>query len=113
MFLDDLLNGSRAGLARRSTTCSPSARLGILGSTGSKCRCDWWHGDADHLIPFAHGRHMVQLIPGARLHVVPGESHLGTLSEAEDILSTVLKGGSDAGPAPHRALTPARRLSVS
>jgi pimeloyl-ACP methyl ester carboxylesterase len=47
----------------------------------------WWHGDADHIIPFRHGQHMVSLLPDAELFVLPGESHLGSLPVAERILA--------------------------
>jgi pimeloyl-ACP methyl ester carboxylesterase len=47
----------------------------------------WWHGDADHIIPFRHGQHMVKLLPDAELFVQSGESHLGGLPEAERILA--------------------------
>ena len=57
----------------------------------------WWHGDADHIIPFAHGVHMVERLPHAELRVMPGESHLGGLGIAEDILHLVLERW-DASP---------------
>jgi pimeloyl-ACP methyl ester carboxylesterase len=50
----------------------------------------WWHGDADHIIPFAHGRHMVDLLPHAELRVMAGESHLAGFGIAEEILGTLL-----------------------
>ncbi len=49
----------------------------------------WWHGDEDHIIPFAHGRHCVDRLPDAELHVLAGESHLGGLGAAEHILTTL------------------------
>jgi pimeloyl-ACP methyl ester carboxylesterase len=51
----------------------------------------WWHGDADHIIPYAHGVHMVARLPHAELRVMPGESHLGGLGIAEEILSALLE----------------------
>ena len=50
----------------------------------------WWHGDADHIIPFEHGVHSVRRLPDAELHVLPGESHLGGLGAGEEILVTLL-----------------------
>ena len=50
----------------------------------------WWHGDADHIVPLAHAEHVVARLPDAELTVRPGESHLGTLGAAEEILSAVL-----------------------
>jgi pimeloyl-ACP methyl ester carboxylesterase len=51
----------------------------------------WWHGDADHIVPFAHGEHVVGLLPDAKLFVLPGESHLGSLGEAEQVLDSLLE----------------------
>jgi pimeloyl-ACP methyl ester carboxylesterase len=50
----------------------------------------WWHGDADHIIPFSHGQHVVDRLPHAELRVMAGESHLGGFGIAEEILSTLL-----------------------
>lgn len=33
------------------------------------------HGDADPLVPLAHGRHTAECLPGARLEVLPGMGH--------------------------------------
>ena len=38
----------------------------------------WWHGDSDHIIPFAHGEHVVSRLPDAELSSA-GESHLAGL----------------------------------
>jgi pimeloyl-ACP methyl ester carboxylesterase len=62
----------------------------------------WWHGDADHIVPLAHGRHAVDLIPDAELFVRPGESHLGGLGAAEEVLETLLAAW-DGAPAAHAA----------
>ena len=51
----------------------------------------WWHGDSDHMVPLSHGEHLVSLIPDAELHVRPGESHLGGLGAAEEVLDTILR----------------------
>ena len=50
----------------------------------------WWHGDADHIIPYAHGEHCVAALPDATLYTIPGESHLAGLGRAEEILRTVM-----------------------
>ncbi|MCB0971934.1 MAG: hypothetical protein KDA97_10550, partial [Acidimicrobiales bacterium] len=49
----------------------------------------WWHGDADHIIPFDHGVHAVGRLPVAELRTLPGESHLGGLGVGEEILTTL------------------------
>lgn len=95
MFLDDLLNGGRTGLR------APVYDVVLFGRPWGFALADvtapvhWWHGDADHIVPLAHGRHCVDRLPRAELHVVPGESHLGTLSRAEDVLGTLLAEWSE------------------
>ena len=37
-----------------------------------------------------HGEHVVSLLPDAELFVRPGESHLGGLGAAEEVLATLL-----------------------
>ena len=49
----------------------------------------WWHGDRDHIVPFAHGQHVVSRLPDAVLTTLPGESHLAGLGFAEQILHTM------------------------
>jgi pimeloyl-ACP methyl ester carboxylesterase len=51
----------------------------------------WWHGDADHIIPFSHGVHMTERLPHAELRVLSGESHLAGLGIAREILKTMLE----------------------
>jgi len=57
----------------------------------------WWHGDADHIVPLRHGEHVAGLIPGAELVVLSGESHLGSLATAEQILVALLADWDGAG----------------
>lgn len=39
------------------------------------------HGEADTLVPLAQSRHTVELIPGARLDILPGHGHVSLFSE--------------------------------
>lgn len=91
MFLDDLLNGSRKQLsAPLADVLLFSQHWGFeVGDVAVPVR--WWHGDDDHIIPFAHGRHMVDRLPDAELLVLAGESHLGGLGVGEDILTTLVE----------------------
>jgi pimeloyl-ACP methyl ester carboxylesterase len=54
----------------------------------------WYHGDADHIVPFAHGAHVVDLLPDATMDTMAGESHLAGLGRAEEILTGLMSLGS-------------------
>ena len=90
MFLDDLLNGSRKQMAAPFADIVVFARDWGFRLDVVKVSVRWWHGDRDHIVPFAHGQHVVSGLPDAELHQLPGESHLAGLGRAEDILSTML-----------------------
>jgi pimeloyl-ACP methyl ester carboxylesterase len=91
MFLDDLLNGSRKQLAAPFYDVIAFSRDWGFRLDEVKVRVQWWHGDADHIVPYAHGQHMVSRLPDAELHPMPGESHLGGLGRAEEILRTMME----------------------
>ena len=91
MFLDDLLNGSRKQLAAPFADVVVFARDWGFRLEEIKVPVRWWHGDMDHIVPYAHGQHVVAHLPDAELYTLAGESHLGGLVRAEDILSTMLE----------------------
>lgn len=97
MFLDDLLNGSRKQLAAPIADAILFARPWGFRLADVKVPVHWWHGDADHIVPFSHGKHAVALLPDARLYPIPGESHLAGLGRAEEILCTLLQAWDEAG----------------
>lgn len=90
MFLDDLLNGSRF------QTSAPLADLVLFTREWGFDLADvrvpvrWWHGDADHIVPFRHGQHVVDRLPDATMSVIDGESHLGGLGIAEAVLTELM-----------------------
>ena len=90
MFLDDLLTGGRPGLRAPVFDVVLFGRHWGFELADVRTPVHWWHGDADHIIPMAHGQHVVARLPDARFYVRPGESHLGTLAAAEEILGTLL-----------------------
>jgi len=47
------------------------------------------HGDADPIVPLLNARVLARLIPGARLHVVPGGGHLLLLDSAAEVVPVV------------------------
>jgi pimeloyl-ACP methyl ester carboxylesterase len=91
MFLDDLLNGSRKQLAAPFADIVVFARYWGFRLEEVKVPVRWWHGDRDHIIPYAHGQHVVSRLPDAELHPMHGESHLGGLGRAEEILGTMIE----------------------
>jgi pimeloyl-ACP methyl ester carboxylesterase len=104
MFLDDLLNGSRF------QTSAPLADLVLFTREWGfdladvKVPVRWWHGDADHIVPFRHGRQCVDRLPDATMSVIDGESHLGGLGIAETVLTELMSLDAPAGAAqPHRS----------
>jgi pimeloyl-ACP methyl ester carboxylesterase len=102
MFLDDLLGGSRTGIRAPILDFVLFTRPWGFSLADIKQPIRWWHGDADHIVPLAHGQHVVDRLPDAELSIRPGESHLGTLAAAEEILETLLGlwDESMATPAP-------------
>jgi pimeloyl-ACP methyl ester carboxylesterase len=50
----------------------------------------WWHGRDDHIVPAAHAEHFVPSLRHGTLFVREGESHLGGLAIAGEVLDTVL-----------------------
>jgi len=91
MFLDDLLNGSRKQLAAPFADIVVFARDWGFRLADIKVPVRWWHGDADHIVPYAHGQHAVARIADAEMYTLPGESHLAGLGVPEEILTKILE----------------------
>jgi pimeloyl-ACP methyl ester carboxylesterase len=91
MFLDDLLNGSRFQTSAPLADAVLFARDWGFSLQDVKAPVHWWHGDADHIIPFRHGQHVVSRLPDASLSVIDGESHLGGLGIARDVIQTLME----------------------
>ena len=90
MFLDDLLNGSRKQISAPLADAILFGRHWGFDLAEVAVPVTWWHGDADHIIPFDHGAHVVDRLPAAELRTLPGESHLGGLGVGEEILDTLV-----------------------
>ena len=105
MFLDDLLNGSRFQTSAPLNDLLLFARDWGFAPADVTVPVRWWHGDDDHIVPFRHGRHLVDLLPDATLTTIDGESHLGGLGIAEDVISTLM----ELGPRRTQARTAKRR----
>lgn len=96
MFIDDLLHGSRWGLRAPVYDLMLFSRPWGFHLRDIRVPIRFWHGDADHLVPLAHGQHQAQLVPDSMLYVRPGESHLGGLAAAEQVLDVILSLWPDA-----------------
>lgn len=91
MFLDDLLNGSRKQLAAPFYDIVVFERDWGFRLDEVTVPVRWWHGDHDHIVPFAHGQHVVSRLQDAKLTELPYESHLGGLGCAQEIMGTMLQ----------------------
>jgi pimeloyl-ACP methyl ester carboxylesterase len=103
MFIDDLMHGSRWGLRAPVYDLMLFSRPWGFRLRDIRVPIRFWHGDADHLVPLAHGRRQAQLVPDAALSVRPGESHLGGLAAAEHVMDTILSFWPDASEDAPRA----------
>ena len=99
MFVDDLVNGSRFQMSAPFSDLVLFSRDWGFALSDVTVPVHWWHGDADHIVPFRHGEHVVARLPHASLSVIDGESHLGGLGIARDVLQTVMGLGPRRAPA--------------
>lgn len=90
MFIDDLLNGSRKQFSAPFSDIMLFSKEWDFRLAEVDKPVHWYHGDSDHIVPEKHGEHCVGLLPHAEMTVLRGESHLGGMGVAEDILTRVL-----------------------
>ena len=95
MFLDDLIGGARRGLQAPVNDLILFLRPWGFYLRDIRVPVWWWHGDDDHIVPLAQAHQVVPRIPGAGLTTRPGESHLGGLDAATEVLAKLLELWSD------------------
>jgi pimeloyl-ACP methyl ester carboxylesterase len=102
MFLDDLLNGSRFQVSAPLADIVLFTRDWGFEIRDIEVPVRWWHGDQDHIVPFRHGQHVVDRLPDATMTVIDGESHLGGLGLAEEVLTPLMELGPRSARAARR-----------
>lgn len=90
MFLDDLLNGARFQVGAPLADVILFTRHWGFEASDVKVPVRWWHGNADHIIPHRHGVHLAGRLPSATFATIEGESHLGGMGLATEVLGTLL-----------------------
>jgi pimeloyl-ACP methyl ester carboxylesterase len=91
MFLDDILRASRSGLRSLVFDYLLFSREWGFSLRDIETPTHFWHGDADPFVPLEHGQHQASLVRSSTLIVQPGQSHLGGLGIAEQVLETMLE----------------------
>jgi pimeloyl-ACP methyl ester carboxylesterase len=94
MFLDDLLNGARFQVGAPLADIILFTRHWGFEAADVQVPVRWWHGDGDHIVPHAHGVHLAARLPDATFATIEGESHLGGMGVATDVLDALM----DLGP---------------
>jgi pimeloyl-ACP methyl ester carboxylesterase len=93
MFLDDLLNGARFHLGAPLSDVILFTRPWGFDAADVTVPVRWWHGDSDHIIPHAHGVHLAARLPDCTFETIPGESHLGGMGVATEVLEELMALG--------------------
>lgn len=90
MFLDDL--SGNGGRSMRAVVADGILFTQHWGFDPSEVEVPvwWWHGDADNIVPLAHAEHFVPRLRQGTLYIRGGESHLGGLGIAREVLDTLL-----------------------
>lgn len=90
MFIDDLSRGSRSGLRSLLYDAILMTRPWGFALRDITVPIRFWHGDADPIVPLAHAQHMAAAVSDSELRIRPGESHLGGLDAAPEVLETIM-----------------------
>jgi pimeloyl-ACP methyl ester carboxylesterase len=106
MFLDDLVRASRRRLRAPVYDLVLFTRPWGFSPREIRVPITFWHGDADNIVPLAHGQHLAGLVPRADLRMRADESHLGSLEASPAVLDALLAHWPDRRPGlPERDLS--------
>lgn len=108
VFVDDLLQGAQRQFRAVVYDIVLFTRHWGFDVGDIRVPIHFWHGDADPIVPLAHGEHLAGLVPDAELRVRAGESHLGGLGAAHEVLDVLVAHWGDALAAGGEAVPPGR-----
>jgi pimeloyl-ACP methyl ester carboxylesterase len=95
MFLDDMLLGSREQMRAFLFDAVLFGRHWGFSLADIGVPVHLWYGDADNIVPLAHGHHIAERIPNAVLRIRPEEGHLGGLGASGEIFDAILEHWTD------------------
>lgn len=98
MFLDDIMGGGRRQMHAPVADVIAFTHHWGFAVADVSVPVIWWHGDADHIVPFRHGEHVVARLPDAELRALPGESHLAGLGVGEEVLTALIERWDQVAP---------------
>ncbi len=89
MFVEDLVGGTKRQFTAPISDAVLFTRHWGFDLSEVTVPVHWWHGNKDHIVPFVHGQHVVDRLPNATLSLIDGESHLGGMALANEVLTTL------------------------
>lgn len=90
VFLYDITCAARTGLRSTFNDLLVFGREWGFSLSDIEIPIRFWHGDADVIVPFAHGIHQAGLVPDSELTVVPGGGHFSGYETAAEVFGVVL-----------------------
>lgn len=97
MFIEDLLLASRENMSSLFLDTRLFGRGWGFHLRDVRVPALLRYGDADTIVPLAHGEHLAKHLPGAELRVYPGEGHIGSFGASAEILEYLLERWETGG----------------
>jgi pimeloyl-ACP methyl ester carboxylesterase len=91
MFQEDLILGSRINMHALWLDAMLFGRAWGFALEDVRVPVFLRYGDADVIVPSAHGEHMAGRLPNSELRVYPGEGHVGSLGASREIFDALLE----------------------
>jgi pimeloyl-ACP methyl ester carboxylesterase len=95
MFIEDIMLGSRRHMQAFLLDAFLFGRRWGFSLQDVRVPVHMWYGDADVIVPLAHGEHMARRIPQAVLRIRPEEGHLGGLGASDEVFDAILAHWDD------------------